>query len=264
MRGLTKIQLPRVSIITPSYNQAEFLEETIHSVAEQDYPNIEHIIIDGGSTDGSLDILKRHPQVIVRSGPDRGQADAVNKGFALASGEFFGWLNSDDTYLPGAISVAVDALADADIVYGRCRFIDEAGNYLGHFRTRPFEYAALTRWDFVAQPTVFFRRSVFEESGGLDLNYRCAMDYEFWLRVMRGRNVVNLERDLATYRVHASAKTTADFARMALEAHSLRRRYGASQALCVAMLGKELAGGWLRTSRLGLALTMYLKRRPRK
>src|SRR5512139_1414374 len=140
--------LPLVSIITPSYNQARFLETTIRSVLDQDYPNLEYLIVDGGSTDGSREIIQRYSDRLAWwvSERDQGQTDAINKGFARARGEILAWLNSDDTYLPGAIQGAVDFLQDhpgVGMVYGDANLIDEQSNVIGKFPARQTDYNKL-------------------------------------------------------------------------------------------------------------------------
>ncbi|MGI8421849.1 MAG: glycosyltransferase family 2 protein, partial [Gaiellaceae bacterium] len=220
---------PLVSIVTPSFNQGSFIEETILSVAEQDYPRVEHIVVDGGSTDGTLDVLRRHPHLRWVSEPDGGQADAVNRGFALARGEIFGWLNSDDTYLPGAIAAAVETLRDTGcgLVHGGWRQIDEHGATIRDVAAVPFDYERqLERANRVAQPGSFFTREAFEAVGGLDTRYRYAMDYELWLRLGRRFEVRHLDRILGTFRYHADSKTVGEPAGFLLETVRASRRNG--------------------------------------
>ncbi len=184
-------QIPLVSVITPSYNQASFLEETIRSVLEQDYPNIEYIIIDGGSTDGSREIISRYADRLAWwvSEPDRGQTDAINKGFAVARGEILAWLNSDDTYLPHAIAQAVDYLRshpEAGMVYGDANLVGENGQVLGRFPAAQTDYRRLRRgYVHIPQQAAFFRASLWHKVGPLDPTFFFAMDYDLWVRLAR-------------------------------------------------------------------------------
>ena len=206
--------LPLVSIVTPSLNQGQFIEETIRSVLDQDYPRIEHIVADGGSTDETLAVLERHPHLIWVSEADRGQADAVNKGFAMARGEIFGWLNADDLYLPGAVSTAVDALrrTGAGFVHGAWMQIDEHGETLRErIPAVPFDLdAQLNERNAVCQPGSFFTREAFESVGGLDVSYRYAMDYELWLKLGARVPVTHVDPVLGAYRFHPTSKTVAE------------------------------------------------------
>ncbi len=179
---------PLVSIITPSYNQAAFIEQTIKSVLDQDYPNIEYLVADGGSTDGSVDIIKRYAKRLAWwvSEKDKGQADAINKGFARAKGEFIAWVNSDDYYQPGAISAAVAALQanpDVGFVFGDVEVVDKDGRILNHLRYGNWSVADLMTFHIIGQPAVFMRRSMLEKAGYLDLSYHFLLDHQLWLRM---------------------------------------------------------------------------------
>jgi hypothetical protein len=206
--------LPLVSVVTPSLNQGQFIEQTIRSVLEQDYPNIEHIVVDAGSTDGTLDVLRRYPQVIWTSEPDDGQADAVNKGFAKANGAIFGWLNADDLYLPGAIAAGVAALqrTGAGLVHGAWCQIGEDGSVIRErIAPVPFDLQAqLNDRNAVCQPGSLFTREAFESVGGLDPSYRYAMDYELWLKIGSRFPVTHVDAVLGAYRLHPSSKTVAE------------------------------------------------------
>jgi len=220
---------PLVSIVTPSLQQGRFLEATLRSVAGQDYRRVEHIVVDGGSTDETLEVLERHPEVRWISEPDDGQADAINKGFAMAGGEILAWLNADDVYLPGAISAAVDALAlsGAALVYGGWQQIDDEGRTLREVPVRPFDYRELLEGrNLIAQPAAFFTREAFDAVGGLDRSFRYAMDYELWLRLGKYGEVRTIERPLAAFRLHESSKTVATYGAFWPETHRASRLHG--------------------------------------
>jgi len=202
---------PLVSIITPSYNQGAFIRETIESVRAQDYPDIEYIVIDGGSTDSTLEILKSYGKDLQWiSEKDNGQSDAINKGFAAASGEILAWLNSDDTYRPGAISRVVELFSsepETDIVYGDTDYTDHAGKVIGQYPVGPFDYKKLAVANPVCQPSTFFKRSAWERAGGLDLSLNFTMDYDLWIRFAKTENFSFLHQVLSTYRLHDESKT---------------------------------------------------------
>lgn len=206
--------LPLVSIITPSFNQADYLEETIKSVLEQDYPRIEYIIMDGGSTDGSVDIIKKHQDKIQFwvSEQDKGQTDAINKGFNRATGDILAWLNSDDTYNPKAVGEAVKFLMDnpdVAMVYADCNFIDERGSVIGKFASRQTDYQKLRRgYVHIPQQTMFFRAKYWKEVGPLDPSFYFAMDYDLWVRIAKRAPIRYLPgRTWANFRIHTSSKT---------------------------------------------------------
>lgn len=205
--------LPLVSIITPSYNQAAFLEETIRSVLEQDYPRIEYIIIDGGSTDGSAEIIQRYAGKLAYwvSERDRGQTDALNKGFARATGSILAWLNSDDTYQPGALREAVAYLSahpDVGMVYGDGNFIDEHGEVIGRFPSAQTDLQKLRRgYVHVCQQSSFFRADMWRAVGPLDPSFFFAMDYDLWVRLAQRAPLIYLPRTWANFRLHSDAKT---------------------------------------------------------
>lgn len=205
---------PLVTIITPSYNQAPFLEETIRSVLGQDYPNLEYFIIDGGSTDGSVEIIQKYADRLAGwvSEKDHGQGEAINKGFARASGEIVAWINSDDYYLPGAISTAVTALQAAPevgLVYGDVLSIDASGNVFNVMTYKQWGLDDLMQFNIIGQPAVFMRREVLERAGYLDLSYHYLLDHELWLRVAQQAPMKYLPQRLAAARVHAGAKNVA-------------------------------------------------------
>jgi glycosyltransferase involved in cell wall biosynthesis len=181
---------PRVSIVTPSYNQGQFLEETIRSVLSQGYPDLEYIVIDGGSTDGSAEIIRKYEPWLAYcvSERDAGQSDAIAKGFARATGEFAAWLNSDDLYLPGAVGRAAAALsshADAALIFGGCEFIDDSSLstgvvWRGNQRTAK---ELVLEGNGVPQQAAFMRRACLVRAGGVDISLRYVMDHELWVRL---------------------------------------------------------------------------------
>jgi glycosyltransferase involved in cell wall biosynthesis len=183
-------QNPLVTIVTPSYNQAAFLEQTILSVLAQDYQPVEYLIVDGASTDGSLEIIRRYADRLAWwvSEPDSGQAEAINKGLGRAKGEIVAWLNSDDLYLPGAISQAVAALganSDLGMVFGDALTIDSQGIPLGKLAFGDWGLAELVGLRIICQPAVFMRRSVLEKAGLVDPSYHFMLDHHLWIRIAR-------------------------------------------------------------------------------
>ncbi|MCC6860381.1 MAG: glycosyltransferase [Bryobacterales bacterium] len=203
--------LPRVSVVTPSYNSVRFLEETIRSVLEQDYPDIEYLVMDGGSRDGSLEVLKKYgDRLRYESGPDEGQPDAVNRGFRKSSGEIFAFLNADDLYLPGAVAAAVQALKEhpeAGAVYGDAYHIDERGEILGPYPTEDFSPETLRRRCFICQPAAFMRREAFERAGLLNPRLQFSLDYDLWIRMARLYPLARVSGFLAKSRMHPENKT---------------------------------------------------------
>ena len=176
---------PLVTIVTPSYNQGCFVQQTIQSVLAQDYPHIEYFVIDGGSTDDSAEIIRRYVTRLAYwvSEPDRGQTYAINKGFARATGSILAWLNSDDLLAPSAVRIAVAYLraqADVGLVYGDRLHIDCRGNVIGVNRMPAFYAAMLARNITLPQETAFFRRDAFERAGGIDQTLHFSMDFDLW------------------------------------------------------------------------------------
>ncbi len=202
---------PLVTIVTPSYNMARYLPETIASVLSQDYPRTEYIVMDGGSTDGSLEILRGHEtRLRYFSRKDKGPADAIHQGFAEGSGEILAWLNADDTYFPGAVRKAVDFLQahpEIDVVYGEGYWIDENGNPITRYPTLPFDARVLERDCFICQPASFFRASVYRKCG-LDADLGLSFDYDLWIRMAKqGARFASIPDYLANSRMHRGAKT---------------------------------------------------------
>ncbi len=206
----------KVSILTPSFNQARYLEATIQSVLSQDYPRIEYTVVDGGSTDGSVDVIRKYADQIAWwvSEKDRGQTDAINKGFARATGEIFAWLNSDDTYQPGAVSAAVNYLQahpEVGLVYSDCNYINEEGRVIGKFPAAQTDLKRLRRgYVHIPQQTMFFRADLWKRVGPLDPSFYFAMDYDLWTRVAARAELKYLAGQMwANFRIHTSGKTIA-------------------------------------------------------
>lgn len=210
---MSRSDLPLVSIVTPSFNQAAFLQSAIQSVLEQDYPNLEYLIVDGGSTDGSVEIIRKYADRLAWwvSEPDEGQTDAINKGFARARGEILAWLNSDDTYEPGAVTAAVNFLMahpEVGLVYGNANFIDEQGRVIGRFPAAQTDYRRLRRgYVHIPQQAAFFRGNLWRAVGPLDPSFYFAMDYDLWVRLAARAEVRYVPQTWANFRLHTRGKT---------------------------------------------------------
>jgi len=226
------VSQPKVSIVTPSFNQAPFLEATIQSVLSQDYPNLEYIIIDGGSTDGSVEIIRKYQDRLAYwvSEPDKGQTDAINKGFNLATGDILAWLNSDDTYEPGAVKKAVAALIknpDASMVYGDANFINAEGRVIGRFPAAQTDHRRLRQgYVHIPQQAAFFRAEYWHQVAPLDSSFFFAMDYDLWVRLSALAPLVYLPEVWANFRMHGDAKSIAADDRCWPEMLKVHRRLG--------------------------------------
>ena len=217
---------PLVSIITPSFNQARFLEDTVLSVINQDYANIEYLVVDGASTDGSLDIIRKYENSIDWwiSEKDMGQADAINKGFQRARGEFIAWLNSDDMYARGAVKKAVEALMRDEklgMVFSNVFSIDADNEVFNTMRYGEYSLADLMAFNIIGQPGVFMRRSVLEKAGYMDLNYQYLLDHQLWLRMAEAAPIRYIDDYFAAARFHAQAKNVAMAAEFGREAFAI-------------------------------------------
>ncbi len=211
-------QFPRISIVTPSFNQGCYLGDLIESVRAQQDPNFEHIIMDGGSTDETVEVLRRHPHLVWKSEKDGGQSDAVCKALALATGEIVGWINSDDFYYPGAFEAARRAFAEdptLDVVTGDYRFVDAAGHILRERREVGFDYGVYlyAGKSYLSNCAIFFRRQILNRLGGPRRDLHHAMDFELLLRLGRDARFHHLRRFLACYRLHDRSKTATDLSR---------------------------------------------------
>ena len=205
---------PRISIVTPSFNQAAFLERTILSVLEQGYSNLEYIIIDGGSTDGSVDIIKKYQERLAYwiSEPDRGQAHAINKGLRMATGEWVGWQNSDDIFYPGVFeSLAREAAKapHADLIIGNMNLIDKEDQVLRDIKyVRPTYRSLLAEGMVLTNQAAFWRRRVHGEIGYVDETLDCGFDYEWFLRLLAGRGAAHVNATWGGLRLHEDTKTS--------------------------------------------------------
>jgi glycosyltransferase involved in cell wall biosynthesis len=234
--------LPKISIITPTLNQGQFIERTIESVLNQDYPNLEYIVVDGGSRDGTIDILKKYEKWLVWiSEKDQGQADAINKGIRMSTGDIMAYLNSDDVYENGALKRVGEYCAahpSAMWMTGKCRIIDEQDRETRGMITRyknlllkHFSYQVLLVTNPVSQPATFWRREIVNEMGLFDINEHLVMDYEYWLRIGRKYRLEILDEYLARFRVYSASKTSRLFLTTFRREMEIARRYSGSAVL---------------------------------
>jgi glycosyltransferase involved in cell wall biosynthesis len=226
---------PRVSVITPSYNQGPFIEETIRSVLLQGYPDLEYIVMDGGSTDESVEIIKKYEPWLAywTSEPDRGQSHAINKGLKRAEGEVVAYLNSDDIYLSGTMQQALLYMMDhedVDIVYGDCLVTDAEGRTTGVWRSRPFDLFGELCLNSINQPTVFMKRRVLDLVGYFDEELRYTMDIDYWFRAAMLVKFSYLPIELAAFRIAEDSKTGISLIPFAMERRGVLDRFFRSYA----------------------------------
>jgi glycosyltransferase involved in cell wall biosynthesis len=222
--------LPLVSIITPSYNQGRFLKKTIESVLTQSYPNIEYLVIDGGSNDESVEILRSYgDRFYWLTEKDRGQTDAINKGMARAKGDILAYLNSDDVLVPGAIERVVSFFQrnpDCDLVYGNANYIDENDNVSGHYKTAHYSYNRLLEDCMICQPAAFWKRKIAEHVGAFDEDLNYVMDYDYWLRIAKANGDIRfLPVTLANSRLYPETKTQSARSKIFKEIFKICRKH---------------------------------------
>lgn len=230
-----------VSIITPSYNQAKYLEQTVRSVLEQDYPRIEYIVMDGASTDGSVEIIQKYAGKLAywESAQDNGQADAINKGFARATGDIIAWLNSDDYYLPGTVRAVVKIFEenpDVVLVYGNMLAVDENGTTFNTLTYRQLTLEDLLCFQIIGQPAVFMRRSTLQKTNGLDTTFHFLLDHLLWIQIAKRGRVLHVNQTWAAARYHAEAKNVAKAAEFGREAFRILETIAQDKDLAATLL----------------------------
>ncbi|MEM9881564.1 MAG: glycosyltransferase family 2 protein [Planctomycetota bacterium] len=224
---------PKITIVTPSYQQSAFLERTIKSVLDQEYPNLEYLVFDGGSTDGSVDIIERYADRINhwQSEKDNGQSDAINKGLKRAAGDIIGWLNSDDTMTPGSLDRIARAYVDhpdVDLVYGHTCHINADDRIIRRLVALPTDDDELIHRNrnVFAQPGTTWRKSLQDRIGLLDESLHYTMDCDFWIRAAKAGKLLAIPHHLANLRVHGETKSTGFVERFTAEQEKLDERYG--------------------------------------
>ncbi len=222
----------KISIVTPTYNTGRFIERTILSVKNQNYSDYEHIIVDAGSTDETLQIIKKYPEVTYVLKDKCTQSEALNIGFQKATGSIIGWVNSDDVYEPGAFGKAsrvLDEHKDTDLVYSNCRFIDDGDKEIGFWKTAKFSYFRnLNYFQMIPQQTIFFRKSVFEKVGYIDESFSYTMDYDFLVRISKKCRVEYVPNEVfASFRLHSVSKTMAQRKKFEPEVIAVKKKHGA-------------------------------------
>jgi glycosyltransferase involved in cell wall biosynthesis len=233
-----------MTIVTPVFNAAETVAETLRSVRDQGYPGLEHVVVDGASTDGTVEILERAEGIRWISEPDEGLSDAMNKGIAMAKGQWIGWLNADDYYLPGALQAvgeAVSAHPEARWITGRCPIVDGEGREIRKSVTA-YKNLLLRRWsfrlyltqNFISCPATFVHRDAYAEAGPLRIEDRVSMDYDVFLRIARRHDPLILERDLAVFRMVEGTLSMSGFERQFAEHAAQARRHGEGHPVAVA------------------------------
>jgi glycosyltransferase involved in cell wall biosynthesis len=251
--------LPRISIVTPSYNQGEFLERTIRSVLDQKYPNLEYFVMDGGSTDDSVAIIERYQDQIDYwvSERDGGQSAAINAGWRRATGDILCWLNSDDYYLPGTLELVGESFAAHSglaLLYGTCERVDAEGRRIGYLGSPMNWHTLLLSRQIIPQPSAFFGRQAVQQIGMLDEELQYSFDYDFLLRLTaKGNQVEYTSRPLAAFTIHPDAKTTRDVQRAKQETYLVRKRHARG-------LDRLIVAGQPWASRLYHALPRSIRR----
>jgi glycosyltransferase involved in cell wall biosynthesis len=221
-----------ISIVTPSFNQGGFIEKTVRSVFGQRYPKLQYIMMDGGSTDNTLEVLQPYLRYFhyFHSGPDKGQADAIARGFDQTSGDILAYLNSDDLLAPGTLHFVADYFdqhPDIDFIYSHRCMVDHDDLVTGHWFLPPHSNYLMQRWDLIPQETCFWRRSLFEAVGNVDSSYRFAMDYDLFVRMMARGKFRRVNRFFGAFRQHGFSKTTQQYETVGTdEVRRVRQKYG--------------------------------------
>lgn len=236
-------KLPKISIVTPTLNQVDFIEQTIQSVLRQNYPNLEHIVIDGGSKDGTISILRKYQKYLKWiSGKDKGQSDAINKGIKLSTGEIVGYLNSDDILENGTLLKIAEFFTrnpQVSWVTGKCYIINSNGkrirylvNWYKNIYLKIFRFPnALLITNYISQPATFWRKEIIEKIGLFDIYLHYSMDYDYWLRIWRYYKLEFINEYLASFRLHKTSKTSANLSAQLSENYEVIRKYSSSNLI---------------------------------
>jgi glycosyltransferase involved in cell wall biosynthesis len=220
----------KISIITPSFNQGRFIKDTIESVLRQNYSDLEHIIVDGGSTDQTLDVIRSYNHLRWISEKDKGPANALNKGFKMATGEIITWLNADDYYNPLILQEVIENFGNGDygLVYGKCIFVDEFKNELFRDENINYDINILLNYypDIIRQPSTFFRKSLLDEVGGLDESLKCVFDYDLFIRMVKKTKAYYLDKYISFVRDYKDTITRRNIRKQGIEILKVSRRNG--------------------------------------
>lgn len=253
----------KISVVTPSYNQSQFIESTITSVINQDYDNVEYIIIDGGSNDGTMEIIEKYADKISYyvSERDNGQTHAIMKGFERSSGDILCWLNSDDVLEPHTLSVIADYFTlypERDFVYGNATWIDGMGNILYKRKEIPFvRWLWYYAYNYIPQPSAFWRRSIYEAVGGIDENFSLAMDTDLFSRMSTKAKIYHLPHFMSQFRVHGQQRSTVQRKKLEAEAQKIMdREFGRH----VGSIEKHVGGFLARSTRIIVRTLIYRSR----